>query len=452
MIKRRFGMAALNITQGRFKGMTHDNLNAYDLAGMDNGIDRFVTYNELEVIGVAAFVTTGFANTVFFYDAQNDVTIAMSHENKIQSNQFVGGKLYPGDTIYYEGTTGKATGNHIHLEIGRGRQPGKVKINSSEWGLKNWINIEDYYFVDPTYTTVINDFGYHFSPTEVVSMDIKYGLHEYEYCGAKYKVMRADSEKGYGLHLITAPGPNTVKDIMEFDSDKLTILGMVNCSYFEMADYDNYGCHYGVQYDALVGGYSQSISNPRVLSWELNHDDTITIESTDKFSFNKNVKLAVSPYAVRIHNKDSDTVYWSSQYGDKDDYSNSQTFVMKIKDDWCIGVVDRAKPREVKAFGVASKATELFLCDSGGSTQMVSMMSGTREKVTYTGRKIADVLVLARDINFMSEDPIDESNGNLDEEDITGPGKTAVDMRLDALEAKIEDIYKLLEQLRGDHE
>ena len=46
--------------------------------------------------------------------------------------------------------------NHIHLEIGKGRQTTKTKINSSEWGLKDWINIEDYFYIDEEYTTILN--------------------------------------------------------------------------------------------------------------------------------------------------------------------------------------------------------------------------------------------------------------------------------------------------------
>lgn len=63
MIKRKFGMRYLNISQGRYNSFSHKNLNAYDLAGEDSGIDRFVTFNELEVVGILPYKTTGFANT-----------------------------------------------------------------------------------------------------------------------------------------------------------------------------------------------------------------------------------------------------------------------------------------------------------------------------------------------------------------------------------------------------
>ena len=83
-------MACLNISQGRYGGYSHKNLNAYDLAGMDSGIDQFKTFNDLEVIGVHEYSRTGFANTVCFFDVENNVTIAMTHMNSIPNYMKVG--------------------------------------------------------------------------------------------------------------------------------------------------------------------------------------------------------------------------------------------------------------------------------------------------------------------------------------------------------------------------
>ena len=41
MKKRPFGMAVLTISQGRYNAYSHKYVNAYDLSGMDAGIDRF---------------------------------------------------------------------------------------------------------------------------------------------------------------------------------------------------------------------------------------------------------------------------------------------------------------------------------------------------------------------------------------------------------------------------
>ena len=113
MIKRKFGMACLNISQGRYGGYSHKNLNAYDLCGMDNGIDRFRTFNDVTVIGIHEYSRTGFANTICFYDEVNDVTLAMTHVNSIPKGCYVGKVYHSGDTIYFEGTKGNATGKII---------------------------------------------------------------------------------------------------------------------------------------------------------------------------------------------------------------------------------------------------------------------------------------------------------------------------------------------------
>lgn len=154
-------MHCLNISQGRYGGYSHKNNNAYDLCGIDAGIDYFYADCTLEVVGVLPYKTTGFANTVFFYDRENDITLAMTHENVIPARTKVGAKYYRGEICYMEGTCGKATGNHIHLEIGRGLQKNKVKINN-DWKLLNQVNIEDYFYIGNS-IKVINTKGYNFS-------------------------------------------------------------------------------------------------------------------------------------------------------------------------------------------------------------------------------------------------------------------------------------------------
>ncbi len=171
-------MHCLNITQGRYGGFSHKTNNAYDLAGVDSGIDYFYADCTLEVIGVFPYKSTGFANTVLFYDRDNDVTLAMTHENTIPSRCKVGAKYYKGEICYSEGVCGRATGNHIHLEIGRGYQQVKRKIDG-EWKLINQINIEDYFYLDDS-IKVINSCGYKFSKevSEVKTIHVdKIGLN-----------------------------------------------------------------------------------------------------------------------------------------------------------------------------------------------------------------------------------------------------------------------------------
>lgn len=163
MRKRKFGMQSLSVTQGRFTSFSHKNLNAMDLNGMDDGIDKFITFNELTLIKIYSATNTGYANTLLFYDAENDVTLAFAHMNSIPADYYEGRVFQSGEIIYYEGTEGYATGNHIHLEIGVGRQTTKPKIyvnGTPNWQLKNLINAEEYFYVDTNYTTIRNSGGY----------------------------------------------------------------------------------------------------------------------------------------------------------------------------------------------------------------------------------------------------------------------------------------------------
>lgn len=428
MIKRKFGMSALNITQGRYNSYSHAYWNADDLAGKTPSIENIYATCDLEVIGVFPYETTGFANTVIMYDRSNDISISFTHIDNLLDTHYVGHKYKNGDLIYKEGTKGRATGAHCHHELAKGRIPSKTKY-SYGWSLsdKNTVNFEDYYFIDET-IEVINC-PYEIERRTSGMIAIKYGLSTIKYNGANYKVIRGDAEKGYKMRLLTC-NQNEVKDIMDFDSDDLIILGMVNCNYFDMADYT----HYGIEYDAELDQYKQTLQNPNVLAYTI-HEDREEVEYCNNYEYKG--KVAFSPYAVRIHNGEADHVWWSSQYGDKDDTPNTQTFGMKINDDWCIGVVDNAMPREVKNFGVACGASELFLLDSGGSTQLVSMTSGKREKVVYTGRKIADVLCIAKN-NVIDED-----------EDGTGAGGTEYDRLIKELSQQVEFLKEENETLRS---
>lgn len=161
MIKRAFGMACLNITQGRFTQGSHSNLNAVDLGGSDTGIDKFIATYRYKVTKVLSLGSTGYANTVLMYDEENDVTLAFTHINNLLSSHVVGHVYEIGDTIYLEGTAGNSTGNHIHLEIGKGYQTEKPKDKYGHYALLNLINIEDYFYIEDT-TSVKNAGGYVF--------------------------------------------------------------------------------------------------------------------------------------------------------------------------------------------------------------------------------------------------------------------------------------------------
>ena len=64
------------------------------------------------------------------------------------------------------------------------------------------------------------------------TMQIEKGYHHLTYKGIEVDIIRATAASGYKLHLLSAGDPFTVKDIMEYDSDRLAIVGAVNANYF----------------------------------------------------------------------------------------------------------------------------------------------------------------------------------------------------------------------------
>lgn len=259
MIKRKFGMACLSISQGRFNDFSHKYLNAYDLNGMDTGVDRFKTFNDLEVVGIQDYKTTGFANTVLFYDQENDVTLAMTHCNSIPSGCYVGNVFHAGDTIYYEGKqpakgATPPTGNHIHLEIGRGKQEEKEKINGI-WQLRSLINIEDYFYIDSSYTTVRDDGGYVFSfdnEGSEVKMELKEGSNDITFNGKEYRIIK--QPKNTDVMIWSFTHPNLYK-LTAMNTDNVKPLFAKNLSFFQMGGTNNgyiYGSEISDIYDEAV--------------------------------------------------------------------------------------------------------------------------------------------------------------------------------------------------------
>lgn len=407
MIKRKFGMACLNISQGRFGGYSHKNLNAYDLAGMDSGIDQFKTFNDLEVIGVHEYSRTGFANTVCFFDVENNVTIAMTHMNSIPNYMKVGTIFHEWDTIYLEGTKGNATGNHIHLEIGKGKQPSKTKINGI-WQLKNLINIEDYFYIDSSYTNVKEDKGYAFSydgkEAEKAVKDryqlIKWnGLDVHLYKGFNNGTYKLD------LGLMSADGNPKEKALQTLDKIDydVQVFAKVNCNYFVMTSVADHGQHLGVEQ-----GFTNDLA-PKQQGYVtvcVNKDDSIEImDASEYWKSASEVKCAFTPFWVGLFNY-NDADYYSTNFGDKRSLKNTQTALMRMGDgQWALAVFNtKCTCWDVRKFAKEYGAEFMCCLDSGGSSQMIT--EGTKR--VYTGRAIANALCLYRVDLKQDDKPIEQ--------------------------------------------
>ena len=89
-----------------------------------------------------------------------------AHANEV-SNLFVGKKVIQNEEFYSEGTKGNATGNHCHIECGKGKFTGTGwhKNNQGYYSINNPKKPEECLWIDKT-INIINDYNYKFKMIE----------------------------------------------------------------------------------------------------------------------------------------------------------------------------------------------------------------------------------------------------------------------------------------------
>jgi len=162
MQKLLFPMPYMNITTG-INQASHLGSNAIDCAGSDSGIDFAIApftgvIRKKWANGNTVWIES--SAPVLYADGTVDyATVSLTHDNNID-NLAVGQVVQQGQRFYEEGTAGRATGNHIHLEVGRGR------FTSTGWYQNahgNWVINNSYvpyaaFWLDNI--NVINGYGY----------------------------------------------------------------------------------------------------------------------------------------------------------------------------------------------------------------------------------------------------------------------------------------------------
>ena len=160
----------MRITQGYMVG-THKDSYAIDDAGSDTGIDFIVA----PFTGVIRKIYTSDANEVWLESSEpviypdgtvDYMTMMFAHDNDV-SNLFVGKVINRGERFYEEGTKGNATGNHVHMECGRGKVTGSGWHQNSAgyWSINNGKNPTECLWIDDS-ITVLNSNGYTFKRIE----------------------------------------------------------------------------------------------------------------------------------------------------------------------------------------------------------------------------------------------------------------------------------------------
>lgn len=150
-----FPMEVLNITQGDNVG-THRGTYATDNAGKDSGIDPLFAPVTMTLVD---YDTTTNGNAVFFQsdkpvrfaDGSIDyLTMLFIHDNYIEDIKQVK-HFRQGQEFGDEGTAGKATGNHSHMEFAKGKYNHKYDKNQfGVYHLPNNMPIENACFMDST--------------------------------------------------------------------------------------------------------------------------------------------------------------------------------------------------------------------------------------------------------------------------------------------------------------
>lgn len=170
MEKALFPSKYMRITQGYNEG-THKDSYAIDNADKDGGISNlYAPFN-----GIIKKIYPNDANEVWlesidkveYPDGTIDyMTIMFAHSNDV-SNLFVGKRINKDDAFYTEGTKGNATGNHCHIECGKGKFEGNGwhKNAYGYWSINNGKRPEECLWIDDS-INILNSYGYNFKKIE----------------------------------------------------------------------------------------------------------------------------------------------------------------------------------------------------------------------------------------------------------------------------------------------
>ena len=153
MEKPIFPSKYMRITQGYNIG-THKDSFAIDNADKDSGISNIYA----PFTGIIKKIYQNDANEVWlestdkveYPDGTIDyMNIMFAHCNDI-SNLFVGKIIKQNEAFYKEGTKGNVTGNHCHIECGKGRFTGTGwhKNNAGYWSINNGKRPEECLWLD----------------------------------------------------------------------------------------------------------------------------------------------------------------------------------------------------------------------------------------------------------------------------------------------------------------
>ena len=155
-------MLNVNVTQKEYSSFSHKGINAIDLAGKNALIESVHAPVDMKIVKMYKYNSMGNCviatsiNKVLFADGTlNYATFQFMHDNNINDLK-VGQVIKQWQVFYQEGTTGFATGNHIHLAVKKGKFEG---LSTNGWSMKNAINTQKAFVLVEGLHRVINLLG-----------------------------------------------------------------------------------------------------------------------------------------------------------------------------------------------------------------------------------------------------------------------------------------------------
>lgn len=167
----------MRITQ-RYNTGSHIDSYAIDEAGQESNISTLYA----PFTGIIKKIYLKDANEVWlesiepveYPDGTIDyMTIMFAHSNDV-SNLFVGKKIKRKEPFYSEGTKGNATGNHCHIECGKGKfiGTGWYKNNGGSYSINNKKKPEECLWIDES-IKVIDSKGLNFKRIKTQTTELK---------------------------------------------------------------------------------------------------------------------------------------------------------------------------------------------------------------------------------------------------------------------------------------
>lgn len=205
MEKPIFPSKHMRITQGYEEG-THVDSFAIDNGGADTGIEDIYA----PFTGIIKKIYPNDANEVWleskekveYPDGTVDyMTIMFAHCNNVD-HLFLGKEIKQNEPFYKEGTKGNATGNHCHIECGKGKFQGAgwYKNTSGFWSINNKKKPEECLWIDDS-IIIINSHGYNFKKISTKTVDKSIQEEKKISTENVDKIFKAPKTDLYGVYL-----------------------------------------------------------------------------------------------------------------------------------------------------------------------------------------------------------------------------------------------------------